>query len=98
MEGQTQKQIKVDRRTKRFEERYNRRVRKLTTSLGNQDFKQLATRYLKHEIKSDEWSLITPACRKKIIRFSRQIKKVVGNSEVLNTLPENAIIQTVEEI
>lgn len=44
---------------------------KLTTSISKEDFAELLAKYKAKTLSNDEWSLMTPALRKRIIRKAK---------------------------
>lgn len=97
MENNNTVTIKKNRRTRRAEEKYQRRVTtsKYTTSISDHDFRMLATKAVKGELSSDEWSRCTPALKKKLIRFNTKIKRNLKDPNFLKQLPADAIIKDV---
>ena len=89
---------KKTRQQKRNESIYEKRSEHyhFTANLTDQEFRQLATRALKGELTSDEYSRMTPALRKKLERFSKKIKKVVRDTDFLSKLPADAIVKDVK--
>lgn len=90
-------EYKTNRRQRRAEARWTRNAQSLqyTTNISDEQFRLLVTRALKGELSQDEWSRITPALKKKMQRFTKKVKATIKDTDILDQLPEDAIIKDV---
>lgn len=88
---------KKNRRQRRAEAKWvsNAQSLQYTTNISDEQFRLLVTRALKGELSQDEWSRITPALRKKMQRFTKKVKSTIKNTDILDQLPDDAIIKDV---